>query len=84
MRNYVKNLVCMNYKLIFTLLVLFSSLTITGQNNYSVWLEKGEDFKVVSETDLSSERNYNYIYGEIVTKSNQTTSAYLQILREQK
>lgn len=71
-------------RFIFTLFVLFSALTITGQNNYSVWLEKGEDFKVVSETDLSGERNYNYIYGEIVTKSNQTTSAYLQILREQK
>ena len=71
-------------RFIFTLFVLFSTLTITAQNNYSVWLEKGEEFKVVTETDLSGERNYNYIYGEIVTDNNQTTSAYLQILREQK
>ena len=68
-------------RFIFTLFVLFSTLTITAQNNYSVWLEKGEEFKVVTETDLSGERNYNYIYGEIVTDNNQTTSAYLQILR---
>lgn len=76
----------MKNKLILIAVFILSALSLSAQNNnsYSVWLEKGEDFKVVTETDLSGDRNYNYIYGEIVTKDNKTTSAYLQILREQK
>ncbi len=76
----------MKYKFILTIILFLTSLSLSAQmdNNYSVWLEKGEDFKIVAETDLSADRNYNYIYGEVVTKDNKTTSAYLQILREQK
>lgn len=76
----------MKNRLILIIVFILSALTLSAQNDnsYSVWIEKGEDFKVVTETDLSGNRNYNYIYGEIVTKNNKTTSAYLQILREQK
>lgn len=71
-------------RLILILTIVFSSLFSYAQENYSVWIEKGDEMKIVTETDLAGDRNYNYIYGEIVTESNQTTTAYLQILREQK
>ena len=68
-------------KILVLLFTLLSVMLVKAQN---IQISKGEEFKVIAETELHYENSMSFLYTELVIEDNKATSTYVQLFREQK